>query len=428
MHDLVHDLALSIAKGECSVVTKKSTLAAKVCHLSLLENGQEVTTQLEKLSKVQTIIFITEQPASILEACIARFKYLRVLDLSNSSFEVLPSSIGSLKHLRYLDLTKNQRIKQLPDSICKLHSLQTLQLGDCSNLEGLPKGIRDIISLRFLVVTTKHTCLSEKTVGCLDSLRYLLIGGCENLKCVFEGMEGHLTNLRTLVVAQCPSLTSLSLSIKHLTALKNLQIVDCEELNLMEMEGEDNQYLKLSLQNLIISSLPKLEVFPQQLQGSANTLRQLLIQECENLIALPKWLPRLKSLQTLMIDNCPKLSSLSEVRKGPTSLRKFIITRLSKLEVLPQWLQGSANTLQLLGIGHCENLKALPEWLPRLKSLRTLQIVECLKLSSLPEGMEALTALRKLEITDCPDLSRKCREEDSHKIAHVPKIVLDEEI
>ena len=111
--------------------------------------------------------------------------------------------------------------------------------------------------------------------------------------------------------------------------------MDCEELNLMEMEGEVNQDLKLSLQNLIISSLPKLEVFPQQLQGSANTLQQLLIQECENLIALPKWLPRLKSLQSLMIDNCPKLLSLLEVRKGPTSLRKFIITRLSKLEVLP---------------------------------------------------------------------------------------------
>ena len=53
MHDLVHELALSIAKGECSVVTEKSTLAAEVCHLSILENGQEITTQLEKLSKVQ---------------------------------------------------------------------------------------------------------------------------------------------------------------------------------------------------------------------------------------------------------------------------------------------------------------------------------------------------------------------------------------
>ena len=129
MHDLVHDLAISIAKGECSVVTKMSTLAVEVCHLSILESGQEVTTQLEKLSKVQTIIFQTEESMSILKACISRFKYLRVLDLCNSSFEMLPNSIGSLKYLRYLDLTRKDRIKQLPDSICKLYSLQTLLLG-----------------------------------------------------------------------------------------------------------------------------------------------------------------------------------------------------------------------------------------------------------------------------------------------------------
>ncbi|KAK4580601.1 hypothetical protein RGQ29_024298 [Quercus rubra] len=351
MHDLVHDLAISIAKGECSVVTKTSTLAAEVCHLSILESGQEVTTQLEKLSKVQTIIFQTEQPMSLLETCISRFKYLRVLDLKDSSFEMLPNSIGSLKHLKYLDLRRNDRIKQLPDSICKLYSLQTLLLGACSNLERLPKGIRDIISLRFLVVTTKHTYLSEKAVGCLDSLRFLWVGKCENLKCMFEGMEGRLTCLRTLAVGECPSLTSLSLSIKHLTALQYLIIVDCKELSLTEMEGEDNQDLKLSLQKLGIQGLPK-------------------------------------------------------------------------LEVLPQWLQGSANTLQQLLISECENLKALPEWLPRLKSLRTLSIIRCPKLSSLPEGMEALTALRQLKILGCPDLIRKCRGEDSHKIAHVPYIYL----
>ncbi|KAL4607939.1 hypothetical protein ACB092_09G211700 [Castanea dentata] len=311
MHDLVHDLALSIAKGEYSVVTKKSTLAAEVCHLSILESGQEVTTQLERLSKVHTIIFKIEQPMSIVKACISRFKFLRVLDLCKSSFEVLPNSIGTLKHLRYLDLSGNSIIKQLPDSICKLHSLQTLLLGGCNNLEQLPKGIKDIISLRFLIVTTKHTCLSEKAVGCLDSLRFLWIGECENLKFLFEGMEG-----------------------------------------LMEMEGEDNQDLKLSLQNLIIEGLPK-------------------------------------------------------------------------LKVLPQWLQGSANTLQLLAIMECENLKALPEWLPRLKSLHILGIIECPKLSSLSKGMEDLTALSQLTIDGCPDLSRKCREEDLHKIAHVPLIYLE---
>ena len=60
-------------------------------------------------------------------------------------------------------------------------------------------------------------------------------------------------------------MTSLSLNIKHLTALETLMIADCKELSLTEMEGEDNQDLKLSLQNLMIEGLPKLEVLPQWL-------------------------------------------------------------------------------------------------------------------------------------------------------------------
>ena len=150
--------------------------------------------------------------------------------------------------------------------------------------------------------------------------------------------EGRLTYLRTLVVGNCPSLTTLTPSIKHLTALETLIIRDCKELSLMEVVGEDdNQDLKLSLKNLMFFHLPK-------------------------------------------------------------------------LEVLPQWLQGSTNTLQLLWIGGCENLTALPDWLPCLKSLQTLWIDIFSKLSSLPKGMEALT---ELLIYGHPDLSRKCIEDHS---------------
>ena len=288
MHDLYHDLALSIAKGECLVVTKESTFFAEVSCLSFLNdaNGQEVTIQSEKLSKVQTIIFQIEQPVSLVEACISRFKYLQMLNLKGSSFEVLSSSIGSLKHLRIFDLSGNDIIKQIPNSICKLHNLQTLIL-DCKNLERLPKGIRNMISLRFFVVTINQECLLEKAIGCLNSLRVLFIARCENLKCLFEGDKHlNLINLRTLTIAQCPSLTSLSLNIKDLTALEILIIVNCKELNLMEGEGSQN--LELSLRKLLIRGLPKLEVLPQWLRRSANTLQMLEIGDCENFTTLPE--------------------------------------------------------------------------------------------------------------------------------------------
>jgi hypothetical protein len=350
MHDLIHDLAISVAQGECSVVDLgKEGIAETVRHLSFSAKdlGQEVPKCLDNLTKVRTVMFTTEPPLSLVEACISRFKSLRFLDLTDSSFEVLPSSIGTLKNLRYLDLANNKRIKELPNSICKLHNLQTLILAGCDELERLPKDMRSMISLRVLVVTTEYTCLLEKRS--LNSLRILFVTDCPRLEVLFQGMDGCLPNLRTLVIVECPSLTSLSLNIKHLTALENLAIGDCPKLNWIL--GEDNQDLKLSLRNLMIFNL-------------------------------------------------------------------------SELKVLPQWLQGSTNTLQILEIENCEQFTALPEWLPTFESLHTLRISNCPKMSSLPEGTHRLTSLRKLEIRGCPELIRKCQGEDQHKIAHVPEVLL----
>jgi Leucine-rich repeat (LRR) protein len=352
MHDLIHDLAISVAQGECSVVgLDNEDIVETVRHLSFSAKdlGQEVPKCLDKLTKVRTaILFKTlHPPLSLVEACISRFKSLRLLDLNDSSFEVLPNSIGTLKHLRYINLSGNKRIKELPNSICKLHKLQTLLLLGCRKLERLPKDMRNMISLRCLFVTTKYTCLLEN--GSLNSLRILILLSCLRLEVLFQGMDGCLTNLRTPSIHQCPSLTSLSLNTKHLTALENLKIARCPKLN--GILGEDNLDLKLSLRNLRICNL-------------------------------------------------------------------------SKLKFLPQWLQGSANTLKFLEIQDCEQFRALPEWLPTFKSLHTLVIIKCPNISSLPEGTHCLTALRKLTIRDCPELIRKCQQEDQHKIAHVPKVRL----
>jgi Leucine-rich repeat (LRR) protein len=216
-------------------------------------------------------------PLSLVEAWILRFKYLRFLDLSYSSFEVLPSSIGALKHLRCLDLGFNKIIKLLPKSICKLHNLQMLLLEGYSELKRLPKDIRNMICLRNLVVTVNYTCLLEN--GSLNSLQIFVVLQCWRLEVLFQGMDGCLTNLRTLIIEDCERLTSLSLSIKHLTALENLKIKYCPKLSLMGRE--DNQDLKLSLRNLKINGLPKLEVLPQWLQGSASALQYLKIKNCK---------------------------------------------------------------------------------------------------------------------------------------------------
>ncbi|XP_050245828.1 putative disease resistance protein RGA1 [Quercus robur] len=52
----------------------------------------------------------------------------------------------------------------------------------------------------------------------------------------------------------------------------------------------------------------------------------LVIGDCENFTTSPEWLPCLKSLQQLGIDNCCKLLSLPEGMQGLTALRQLNIT------------------------------------------------------------------------------------------------------
>ncbi|XP_017976162.1 PREDICTED: putative disease resistance protein RGA1 [Theobroma cacao] len=367
MHDLLHDLALSVAKNECSTLNSfEQNIPQGVKHVyldncdSLEEKAFEL---LNKAGHVRTFMLpdVDTGPGnkSFMETCLKRFQHLRVLKLSRSNLEILPKGIGNLKHLRFLYLCDNPNIKKLPNSICKLQNLQTLLFAGCYKIEELPREMRYLINLRFLSLTTKQRDL--RGLEHLKSLRTLCIINCKNLEYLFEGIQ-NLTSLQTLCISGCRNLTSLPHGLKYLTALQTLSIRVCVKLDLnmtMGFEGkeEDNQ------DYLVDSGL---------------------------------------CLQRLGIT-------------GP----------LPNLEALPQWLlQGSANTLKQLDIERCENLTTTPEW-KTLTSLERLWIFKCPKLSTLPEKMQRL---KRLSIIECPILSERCKPEtgeDWPSIAHVSRICLD---
>ncbi|XP_038681531.1 putative disease resistance protein RGA3 [Tripterygium wilfordii] len=318
MHDLVHNLALSVAQSDYMVLDDlRKNISEEIRHLSFADNvtsfAREVPSLLRKSNHLRTIIFPTEAEGPITESfinrCISICKCLRMIDLSGSSFEVLPSSIGGLKHLRILNLSANDRIKKLPDSICKLHNLQALLAGKCSQLTELPRDIKNMIRLRFLEITIKQNHLPENGIGCLQSLRYLSLLQCTNLELLFEGMQ-RLTCLRMLNIWNCNSLRSLPRNLRQLTALENLFIGNCEKLDLLD--GDVDQDIKSSLQLLIFSNLPLLTTLPQWLQKSTRTLQCIRIIDCENFSSLPEWLPNCTSLKKIEIQGCPQLLTLPE--------------------------------------------------------------------------------------------------------------------
>ncbi|KAG8646747.1 putative disease resistance protein RGA3 [Manihot esculenta] len=315
MHDLIHDLALSITQNECSkFLDSTKEIDKSVRHVSFPHPKslpKDVPKSLQNLECMRTICFRNERGEGIssevfIKTCCSRFQYLRVLDLSCSRFEELPASIGNLKHLKSLSLWMNSKIKRLPNSICKLQSLQTLHLFLCLNLQELPKDIRCMINLRFLCITTQQKYFSTGGIDCLKSLRFLYIIRCSNLEYLFEDMQG-LEKLRRLVISACESLICLPQSIKCLTTLDTLCIAGCDNLELRMEEGEETQF---SLQRLELRRLPKIVDFPEWLiRGSTNSLKVLEVEKCNNLRELPNCLQNMASHPEIRIIDCPELNN-----------------------------------------------------------------------------------------------------------------------
>ncbi|KAL1177324.1 hypothetical protein V6Z11_A03G023500 [Gossypium hirsutum] len=333
MHDLVHDLALSVAQNEVNSCNHYST--GNVRHLWFDLSKQDASQLPNNLGCLQSLFLLDEEDKadseSLIAEVISRSKHLRVLDLSNCSLEQLPNNIRYLKQLRCLNLGNNGNIKRLANSICNLQSLQTLDLLGCRGIEELPKDIRYLISLRSLMVTTKQTRLQENGISCLTSLRMLIFYECENLEKLFEDIQ-NLTALRELIIVDCNNLVSLPRDLKYLTALEILIIWDCEKLDVTVEELKLERKEDGSLRKLAIGGVPKLESLPQWiLLGSAKTLQHLWIGDLENLSTLPTWFQHLTSLQTLEIDDCPKLLFLPEGMQHLTALKRLRIEMCPKL-------------------------------------------------------------------------------------------------
>lgn len=98
MHDLIHDLALTVAKNECSIVYfEPKNVSESLRHLSITHTVHDIPKCLDKFNSLRTILFpvygVGPVSNSFVDKCISRFKNLRILDLSDSSFELLPDYI-----------------------------------------------------------------------------------------------------------------------------------------------------------------------------------------------------------------------------------------------------------------------------------------------------------------------------------------------
>ncbi|XP_073263971.1 LOW QUALITY PROTEIN: putative disease resistance RPP13-like protein 1 [Populus alba] len=281
--------------------------------------------------------------------------------------------------------------------------LDKLSITECSNLaKVLPR--HHLPRVTSLVI---RGCKQLATpLPRFPRLDYLNVSGFDSLESLpgeTDQMGWSPSDLKEIHINGCASLKCVALDL--LPKLKSLSISDCPDLeSLCAHERPLNDLT--SLHSLRIENCPKLVSFPKGgLPAPVLThLKEIHINGCASLkcVALDL-LPKLKSLS---ISDCPDLESLCAHERPLNDLTSLHSLRIENCPKLVSFPKGGlpAPVLTRLDLGHCSNLKQLPESMHSLlPSLIHLEIKGCSEVELCPEGGFPST-LQSLEISNCNKL------------------------
>uniref|UniRef100_F6H954 Disease resistance RPP13-like protein 1 n=1 Tax=Vitis vinifera TaxID=29760 RepID=F6H954_VITVI len=308
-----------------------------------------------------------------------------------------PKLTGDLpNHLPLLTKLEIEECEQLVAPLPRVPAIRVLTTRSCdiSQWKELPPLLR---SLSITNSDSAESLLEEgmlQSNACLEDLSIINCGTCNSLS--FNIPHGKFPRLARIQIWGLEGLESLSISISggDLTTFASLNIGRCP--------------------NLVSIELPALNI------------SRYSIFNCENLKSL---LHNAACFQSLVLEDCPEL--IFPIQGLPSNLTSLFIRNCDKLTSQVEWgLQGlpSLTSLTISGLPNLMSLDGMG--LQLLTSLRKLQICDGPKLQSLTE--ERLpSSLSFLTIRDCPLLKDRCKfwtGEDWHLIAHIPHIVIDDQV
>ncbi|XP_057989891.1 disease resistance protein RGA2 [Hevea brasiliensis] len=456
MHDLVHDLALSLSKSETLNLENCSIGDDISCVRRSYVDSQNATILMAvskgNVKKLRSL-FIKDDVFD--ESW--KMKSLQALNLNGAYIEKLPSSVGKLKHLRYLDISWTD-IKVLPESITKLYNLQTLIFLRCYSLKEVPRNkICNLISLRHIEFDDDdHMPSMMGSLTCLQTLRLFVVGpnrggSIQELEFLNQ-LSGEL-EIKYLEEVRDKEEAKKS-NLQGKTKLKALRFVwsyravisSNDEQVLESLEPHPN-IERIRIYNYLGEKFPPwLYMMKILSEGDSfivfDKLMELHLVDCKWCDELPR-LGHLRHLKMLEIGGMHKISCIGNefysIDGRNTSHAGRLFPALEQLSIydmesLVEWKappvdEGGESSvfscLEELSIFICPRLRKIPlsnlSLLRRLSikacnellfdevhsfpSLKSITIGECSKLTYLPSGLKSSTSLESLEIYSCEGLT-----------------------
>lgn len=434
MHDLIHDLVITIAGSGFSVLGQGLALTdlERTHHLSMVTKfeSSSLPEGLFGAKHLRTLLLLSPGGSSdeLTPFWPVNFIYLKALDLSGYGLKRLDEKVSELLCLKYLDLSSNP-IQSLPRSISDLYFLQTLNLFECRNLVELPFDIAKV-----------------------GSLRHLNIKGCEALTHM-PARVGELVHLQTLpiyIVGRRPGnsiaqLEFLNLrnelsikgmeNIRHSEEAKKANMRAKKHLKTLELQwGSNNGSMDSIRETGTSSSAPLLGFEPTEDGDDVETILTCLephsylkglhvkgypgryfpawdlpnltmveLINCRKSENLPN-LGHLPFLERLHLSGMNSITRISEAFYGGVSepFPSLNYLRISDFPYLEKWSNISNGVpfprLEELVLHRCPKLATAPTF----PSLRHLKLHDCD--AKIIKSMEKATTLSSLEIHNLPTL------------------------
>ncbi|XP_022748115.1 putative disease resistance RPP13-like protein 1 [Durio zibethinus] len=406
MHDLISDLAQSVAGEKCFRIEGDRQISKHTRHLSYIGGKYDGIKKFKGISEAQHLrTFLPFRLSNdkigyvtynVLSQLLPNLRCLRVLSLGGYQIVKLPIFIGDLKHLRYLDFSYTL-IKSLPESISTLYNLETLLLRECQKLEKLPSEMENLVNLCFLDITGAYRLEGIfSNFGTIADLQTL-----SN----FALYEGNGSQIREL-----EDLSNLKGQL-CISGLENLvETQDAWKVKLDDKPGLDKLELKWS--RCFENSRKEIEKKVLDLLQPPKKLKELVLgYYCG--VRLAEWIANssINNLLSLYLENCPNCTSLPSIGQLPL-LEKLPVKGLHNVTSVGVEFFGEKTPDAFRSLDSLE-FEDMPKWenwnfcevdeeARKFPRLRLLLIQNCPKLlGSIPEN---LPCLEKLVIFNCEKL------------------------